>query len=232
LFWEWNLAEAEREFNRAIALDPTYATAHHWQAIYLAILAGDSNGAVIAITKMQQALELEPLSPVINADLGQVFYFARRYDEAIAACQKALAIDPDFINAHFYLYDIYTQKEMYGEAIEEFFRVAQRPGEISPQAMNALRNAYETEGIRGFWKERIKVLNRHPLDEYRLARYYARLGEKDRAIEWLEKAYESRAFVFIYAKADPVFEELQPDARFQNLMRRLEAIGNRPPASQ
>lgn len=75
---------------------------------------------------MKQALDLEPFSPVLNADLGQVLYFARHYDEALAACQKALALDPDFINAHLYLYDIYSKKGLYDEAVEKFLSLVRR----------------------------------------------------------------------------------------------------------
>ncbi|MGH9853636.1 MAG: winged helix-turn-helix domain-containing tetratricopeptide repeat protein, partial [Blastocatellia bacterium] len=132
LFWERNWAEADKEFKLAVTLDPTYATGRHWHALYFAIMAGNTPGAAVAIDRMKQALELEPFSPVLNADLGQVLYFARHYDEALAACQKALALDPDFINAHVYLYDIYSKKGLYDEAVEKFFYLAQRLKKSDP----------------------------------------------------------------------------------------------------
>jgi TolB-like protein/Tfp pilus assembly protein PilF len=224
LFWERNWDEADKEFRLAMALDPTYATAYHWHALHFAIRGGNTTGAAVAINQMKQALELEPFSPVLNADLGQVLYFARHYDEALAACQKALALDPDFINAHLYLYDIYSKKGLYDEAVEKFFYLAPRIEKSDPATLRALRQAYEAGGIRGFWRQRINGLGRYPPGEYEVAKYYALLGEKELALDWLEKAYRNRAFKLIYVKVDPVFEDLSENGRFRNLLKRLGMI--------
>jgi DNA-binding winged helix-turn-helix (wHTH) protein/TolB-like protein/tetratricopeptide (TPR) repeat protein len=221
LFWERNWAEADQEFKQAVALDPTYATAYHWHALHVAILAGNTPGAAVAINRMRQALELEPFSPVLHADLGQVLYFARNYDEALAACQKALALDPDFINAHSYLYDIYSKKGLYDEAVEKFLYLAQRLEKSDPATRQALKQAYQAGGARGFWEQRIKILSRYPRDEYEAAKYYMRLGKQELALDRLEKAYRNREFKLIYVKVDPVFEDLSENARFRNLLRRL-----------
>ncbi len=221
LFWERNWVEADKEFKQAVALDSTYATAYHWHALYFAITAGNTPGAAVAINWMRQALELEPFSPVLHADLGQILYFARNYDEALAACQKALALDPDFINAHAYLYDIYSKKGLYDEAVEKFLYLAQRFKNSDPATLQSLRQTYQTGGVHGFWRERIRILSRYPQDEYEAAKYYARLGKRELALDRLEKAYRNREFKLIYVKVDPVFEDLSENARFRNLLRRM-----------
>ncbi len=102
--------------------------------------------------------------------------------------------------------------------------IAVGAGEIThsdPTTLKAYRDAYEAEGINGFWRERIKVLSRYPVDAYGLAQCFARLGERARALDWLEEAYRSRAFNLIYVKADPVFESLWDEKRFQNLLKRM-----------
>lgn len=228
MFWEWNWLEAEKEFKQAIALDPNFATAHHWYGIFFVVYGANSTSVALGLERMKQALALDRFSPVINADLGQMLYFARQYDEALAACQKALAIDPGFINAHRYLYDIYAKKGMHEEVMEQFFALAGRSAELAhpdPATLKAYRDAYEAEGLHGFWRERIKVLSRYPLDPYGLAQCFARLEEKERALDWLEKAYRNRAFNLVYAKADPVFEGLWDEPRFRNLLRSMQMYG-------
>lgn len=106
-FWDWNLREAEPHFKQAIALNPNYATAHQWFALNLA--ARTQMGAALA--EMQRALELEPNSVAINADMCQLLYFSRKYDMAIDQCRKALAIDPNFLSAREHLYDHLHCKE-------------------------------------------------------------------------------------------------------------------------
>jgi len=224
MYWEWNWLGAEEEFKQAITINPNFATAHHWYAIFTAVCGGASPAVDLGVEMMKHALALDRFSPAINADLGQLLYFARQYDEAIAACQKALAIDPSFTNANRYLHDIYLKKGMSAEAVEQFFIVAQRPAEVThsdPTTLKAYRDAYKAEGISGFWRERKKVLSRYPVDAYRLAQCFARLGEKEGALDWLEEAYRSRAFNLVYVKADPVFENLWDEKRFQNLLKRM-----------
>lgn len=224
LFWERKWNEAEQEFKQAVARDPTYATAHHWYALHSAFLGGNRYGASVALDRMKQALQLEPFAPVLHADLGQLYYFTHDYERALAACRQALALEPDFINAHRYLYDIYTEKNLYDQAVEKFLYLAERLEKNDPATRASLRQAYATGGMRGFWQQRIKVLSRYPPDEYGLARYYARLGQPDAALDWLERAERSRAFKLISVNADPVFDGLRHRERFRQLLRRLGLI--------
>src|SRR5256712_13523173 len=106
MFWLWDWQVAEQELKRAIELSPDCATAHQWYAIYLATQAGQSKA------EMRKALVLDPYSIPINADMGQMFYFAQEYDQAIDQGQKTIARDPDFLNAQIYLYKAYADRGM------------------------------------------------------------------------------------------------------------------------
>jgi len=217
-FWEWNWKDAEPEFKQALKLNPNYATAHQWYAIHLAVTGRQVESEV----EMRRALALEPYSAVMNADMGQILYFNRRYDEAIAACKKSLDLDPDFFNAHQYLYEIYTEKGLYDEALEEFFRLGKTPGAATNDlAEGLLRETYKGKGIRGFWQYRVEELVRLGSDGYDAAMIYARLGEKDKALAALERAWQRHEFNLVFANADPAFVSLYTDRRFVDVIVRL-----------
>ncbi len=220
MFWEWKFQEAEDEFKQAVALSPNYATAHQWYAINLFAIGSSANAAYV---EMRTALELEPDSVSINADMCQTLYFLRRFDEAIAQCQKTLAMNDDFHNARLYLYEIYNIKGRYAEAVETHFKIEEIPtAQSSPGVREKLREAYSTGGIRSFWEKRIQNLSGKLPFQYRVARYYARLGERDKALFQLRQAYETRNFEFYLFLSDPVFEELRTDRRFLELEKSLK----------
>lgn len=127
MFWEWKLPEAKESLRKAVELSPDYATAHQWYSISLII----TNVGGASLAEMKRAAELEPKSLAINADLCQVLYFLRKYDDALAQCNKTLEMDANFLNAHIYLYEIYTAKEMYNEAVEKFFKIEQLKSDFS-----------------------------------------------------------------------------------------------------
>lgn len=219
MFWQWNWADAETEFKRAIELNPGYATAHQWYAIWL---ASQANGQG-AMTEMHKALELDPSSLPIKADLAQMFYFAHEYDQAIAACKDALDIDPDFINAHNYLYQAYTQKGMHAEAVEEFFAFHKLVGDglyNDPVNEELLRTAFATEGIKGFWKANLDILMKRNEYAYTKAEFYALLGDKEQALNWLEQSCEWRNFDFVFMKVNPALEGLRKEPRYRSLLLR------------
>jgi serine/threonine-protein kinase len=218
--YDWNWLAAERGFQRALALNPSYAPAHHWYAEYLAAMGRVDE----AIAEKKRARELDPLSLIINSSEGWVLYFARRYDQAIEQLQKALEMDPNFAVAHLWLGWAYEQKGMYEEAIREFQKaVTLFKGSTYPIA--SLGHAYAVSGKRG---EALKLLNelkelskRRYVSAYDLALVYAGLGEKDQAFKWLEKAYEERYGWITMLKLEPRFDPLRADPRFQSLLRRM-----------
>ncbi|MEZ5424953.1 MAG: winged helix-turn-helix domain-containing protein [Pyrinomonadaceae bacterium] len=220
MFWEWNLPEAGRSFRKAVLLSPDYPTAHQWYGINL--VAANHNQGGAALAEMKRALELDPDSPAINADLCQMYYFLQKYDDAIAQCWKTLEKDESFINARLYLYEIYSAKGMYDEAVGEFFKAEQMRSDYSlpPEVLEKLRNAYQTGGIRAFWQTRLEYFERNS-KPYAAARYYARLGEKEKALSALKKGFDERDFFFILFPPDPIFWELRNEPAFSEMVRKL-----------
>ncbi len=217
MFWEWKLPEARESLRKAVELSPDYATAHQWYAISLIIT--NSGGASLA--EIKRAVELEPKSLAINADFCQVLYFLRKYDEAIAQCNKTLEMDANFLNAHLYLYEVYTAKEMYDEAVTEFFKIEQLKSDFALFTnQEKLREAYKNGGIRTFWKAKIEFLEKIP-HSFELAKYYARLGEKEKAVSWLKKGCETPYFDCVFITADPVFQILRDEPQFNELANLL-----------
>lgn len=218
MFWEWKLADAEREFKQAVTLSPDYSTAHQWFAVNLAA-TGHKDAA---LSEMKKALELDPDSPSINADMCQTFYFAHRYDEAIGQCGKTLDMNAKFLNAYLYLYEIYNARGLSDEAVNTYYKIEGMTNDsLPPDAQDKLGTAYKTGGIREFWRMQIEILM-HPTPQYyKLAQYYARLGDRDEAQNWLEEGCENRDFDIPLVLADPVFENFHKDLRFITLRERL-----------
>jgi DNA-binding SARP family transcriptional activator/TolB-like protein/Flp pilus assembly protein TadD len=219
--YDWNWPDAEKEFKRAIELNPNYATAHHWYAFIYLVAIGRLDEA---IGEEKRAQELDPLSLIINTNVGTLLYLARQYDEAIEQYQNALEIDPTFIITHWMLGLAYEQKEMYREAIMEFQRAVALSGE-SALPLALLGHAY---AISGEESEALKVLNeleelskRKYVSPYRVGAIHVGLGDGDQAIEWLQRAYQERDAWLIWLKADPVFDSLRSDPRFQDILRRI-----------
>ncbi|MGE3468383.1 MAG: winged helix-turn-helix domain-containing protein [Pyrinomonadaceae bacterium] len=222
MFWEWRFQDAEAEFKQALKLSPDYATAHQWYAINL-FATGTAGHA--GYVEMNKALELEPHSPSINADMCQALYFLRRYDEAIDQCTRALGLNERPHNEYVYLYEIYSAKEMFNEAVESFFKIEENSLEWSrPGAYQTLREAYDTGGIRSFWRARIDSMSGSGHVNYRIARYYARLGETENALLHVEKAYQLRDVEFLCFLSDPVFDILRAHPRYRAIQKRLLSL--------
>lgn len=228
LFWEWKPAEAERYFRKSIELSPDYATAHQWYAVLMAS-DGQFNGA---LSEINRALEIEPQSLAAGADRCQILYFLQRYDDAETQCKKVLDANPQFFAAHLYLYDIYTAKGMYDEAIDEFFKSEQLAVNHStmPEHPKQLQLAYDTGGIRAFWRARIKTIDNPPdYGGFLVGKYYARLGENDKALQALRLAYEKHDFDFLFFHAEPVFRNCcRNDLRFRELRALWAGSTTRP----
>ena len=220
MFYEWDWSAAEREFQRAIDLNPDYPDPHRLYS-YLLTATGRFDES-IAQTELN--LRLDPLSPVSYADAVRAYYFAGRYDEAVEANRKASEMDPNFAIAHLVAGAAYEQKGMYDEAVAELQKANNFPGGFS-EAMGALGHAYAVSGkksealkILGELKEMSKRRSVSPLD---FAILYAGLGDKERALESLEKAAEERVGWLINLKVDPRFAGLRTEARYTDLIRRL-----------
>jgi serine/threonine protein kinase/Flp pilus assembly protein TadD len=217
----WDLPGAEREFQRSIELNPSYASAHLWYDLALV-----SSGRVEeAITQSKRALELDPVSTISNWNAGFIFYLARRYDQAIDQERKTLELDPNFLPAHGLLGDIYIQKSMYKEAVTEFEKglaVSSGDGYV----LGGLGYVYAKTGRKAEAEKLLNQLNELSKEEYvpplSRSEIYLGLGDKENTFEWLEKAYEERsARLGVSIKGDPIFDPLRSDPRFADLLRRM-----------
>ena len=219
-FYDWDWANAETEFKRAIELNPGYATAHHWYGIFLAQMRRFRE----ATTEFGRAQESDPLSLAIATDAGWSLYFERRYDEAIGQYRKALEMDANFYWAHHLLALAYEQKAMFAECLSASERAIALHGR-GGRPLVALGHAYAVSGKR---REALQVLQelrrlseKSYVSPYAIAVIHTGLGEKEQALQWLQKAYEVRAGYLIYSNVDPQLDPLRSDPRFQDLLRRM-----------
>ncbi len=220
LYYDWDWAEAEREFQRALALNPNYATGHHWYSVYLTATGRPEE----ALVQIKRAQELDPLSLVINTDIGFEAYYSGHYDEAIQQLRTVLAANPNFPLAHLWLGRTYQQKRMYEEAVTEY----KQAGSVLrdwPVTMAAIGNIY---GLSHQRREALKILGelkelskQKYVTSYGVALVYAGLGENDQALAWLNKGYAERTHWLVWLKLDPRWDSLRSDPRFQDLLRRV-----------
>jgi TolB-like protein/thioredoxin-like negative regulator of GroEL len=225
-YYDWNWTDAEREFQRALALNPNEATAHHRYSRYLSSLGRVDE----ALGEIKRAQELDPLSPLIRANVGVVYYFGRNYDSAINQLQNVLKENQGFSVAHWGLGLAYEQKGMQAEAIGELERADALSKHRSTNTIASLGHAYATAGQKAKARKILEELQGHAKQEnisgYQFALVFAGLGEKDRSFEALEKAFRERSTLLTYLKMDPRFDPLRSDPRFQDL---LHSIGLPPP---
>jgi serine/threonine protein kinase/Flp pilus assembly protein TadD len=220
---DWDWAAAEREFQRAIELNPNYAGSHQGYGIALAQMGRLSE----AIAEEKRALQLDPLSLLINGSVGVTLYEARQYDQAIEQEQKTLELDANYLVARMGLGLAYIQKSMHQESIAELEKaVAVSGGNAS--ALSNLGYAYAMAGRRAEAQKVLDKLNARSKEGYipagARARIYAGLGDKDKIFQWLETAYVERSIAGTVPgmiKVDPVFDSLRSDPRFTDLLRRM-----------
>jgi len=223
LYYDWDWAGAEREYIRAIKLNPNYATPHHGYAYYL-ISTGRTDEAIAEIKRAQ---ELDPLSLIINTDHAEFYYFARRPDQAIEQLQKAIDLDPSFVRAHFLLGRAYAQKGNCEQAIAEFQK-ARSLEENGVEMLGALAQGYASCGkgpeARKVLSELLAIdsSNQHYVSPHWIASTYAALGDTNDGFAWLDKAFERRFGPLIYLKVNPIWDGLRSDPRFAE---RLKLVG-------
>ena len=221
LYYDWDWVNAEREYNQAIEANPKYALAHQWHS-HLLMATGRSSAA---ITEATRALELEPAALSTNMNVGWQFYFARQYDQAIAATQKTLDLDPSFVQARWALGRAYVQKQEFEEAIDELQKTVSLSGG-SPVYISALAFAYASSGKKAKAQETLEKLKglskQRYVSPYWVAIVYAGLGDNGKALDWLEKAYSERSGGMVWLKAEPQWDNVRSDHRFQDLVRQLK----------
>jgi tetratricopeptide (TPR) repeat protein len=217
--WDWK--GAEEEFRRSLQLNPGYANAHHWYA-HLLMSAGRTDEA---LAESKKALELDQLSPIMNAHLGWHYFFARQYEQALDQLSKTLELDPAYGLAFWYTGWAYEQTGKPEKAIEQMLRARELlKGNLIVEA--DLAHAY---GIAGKQAEARRILaelrslsSQRYVNPYELALIHIGLGEEKQAFQALDQALRDRSDLMIYLRRDPRMDPIRPDPRFEELVRKVE----------
>ena len=219
--YDLDWSAGEKEFKRTLELNPSYATGHHWYSIYLTAMGRYAE----SLAHIKRAQEVDPLSLMINTDLGFVFFYGRQDDLAIEQYQKTLEMDKDFAVSYWRLAMIYAHKEMYNEAIAATQNMKEILGGEDPLFLTTLGYIYSLLGRRDEAKKvlnELSGLSKHSyISSLRIALIHMGLGQKDQAFKWLEKAYEERDFWMTLIKTAPPFERLRSDPRFKILLKKM-----------
>jgi serine/threonine-protein kinase len=220
---DWDWPAAEKEYQRAIALDPQDPIILRFHSQFLRALGRWDD----AIAEIKRALQVDPLSVETNKSLGTTYYQARRYDEAIEQFKRTLEIEPNYGPVHDLLAEVYARKGMYKEAIAEQQQVFLLDGD--KESAEGLGQDFKTLGFERVMRQKAQAtldgLKRESKDAYvspiPFAITYAQLGDKDEAFAWLEKAHAERSPWLVFLNSDPEFDDLRSDARFTALVRRV-----------
>jgi eukaryotic-like serine/threonine-protein kinase len=219
LYNDWDFAGAQRDFERAIALDPGSAVVQSRSMIPLWAVGRFDE----AIRAGEKARQLDPFSVVVNVDLGRAYYFARRYDESIQQMKKTLGLDPNNGLTHLFLGVTYGEKGMYAPAVEEVARYQEIGG--SPDVAAKMRSEFAAHGYPAALKVWAEQSEKRALEgkaqSWSVAIVYARIGNKEKAFEWLRKAAEERNRAVVLTKADPQADPLRSDPRFAEFVKKI-----------
>jgi TolB-like protein len=213
--YDWDFAGAEREFRRAIELNPNYADAHYMLGQFLSILGRREESAAA----YRRALEIEPVSLVFNSNYGTSLMYARRYDEAVAQLKRTLELDENFMGSHFQLALAYQAQGRYTESIEARAKAAELNDNHQEAAL--AREGFASRGWEGYLRAMTGYREASNLTFYFAATCHAGLGEKEKAFEALKKSYENREVPLILLKVDPRLDPLRSDPRFADLIRKV-----------
>jgi len=219
--WDWDWEAAEAAYQRAIALNPGYATAHRWYSHLLSGLARHDEALVVG----RRALDVDPLSLIIRGAFGDVLFYARRYEEAIRLYRDTIQQDPEFLPGHTDLARAYELAGRYEEAISEF-RIAQAlVSKGPPEPSSGLAHVYAQMGRReealAIVGELLETARSSYVSPYGIGSIYACLGEKNAALDWLEKAEAEHDQTLVWVKVHPRLDGLRGEARFQRLLARM-----------
>ena len=220
-FFDWDWSGAENDFKRAVELGPSdAASAHQLYAYYLWAVGRLDEGMV----EMKRSHELDPASLQINEDLGVAYYYLRDFDQAIQQQHKTINLDSNYFFGYVRRGQAYLQKSMYKEAIDDLIKARTLSGNW-PAAVAELGCAYAMAGQENKARAIINELNqrakREYIDPYLIALIETSLGDNDRAIEWLTKAFEARSPWMAWLKVEPKFDRLRSDPRFVNLLHQI-----------
>jgi len=221
--FDWDFAGGEDEFKKAIALDPNDATAHQWLAENLGMLGGRDQEA---LKEIDQAHLLDPTSLIIRRVKGSVLVAARRYDDAIAVCRQLLDENPTYNLAHDCLGFAYWGKRMYPQVVEQWKTYHQNThNKEDAEFGDALERGFRSAGWHGALVEAIKIRLNQRQTGYaspcEIARFYADLGDREKAFEWLNTAYREHDFVLRELNTAFEMDNIRSDPRYAELVRKV-----------
>ena len=220
VYYDYELETAEKQYRRALELNPNYATAHQWLAEHLSALKRFDE----AIAEIKRALQLDPFSVIMNRIYADILDDARRHDEAIAQYKKTLELDPNFPTAHYFLGRSYEAQGKYDQAVAQYGIAAKISG-MPPEILSHANQVYAKSGWKAYLQTILdQVLNQpggRRFPPFVIATYYARLGDKEQSLSWLEKGYEERDFRMTLISVSFEFDGLRSEPRFQELVQKI-----------
>jgi len=216
----WHFAEAEKEFKKSLALNPNYPTAHHWYSFLLVVLGRREE----SLAEIKRAQELDPLSPIIADDLLIIYFLQGDYRAADAEAARVIEISPNFPDAHLQLGKVYLAEGRYPEAEAEFQKgvdLSNRGASYLPYLAYAAALQGKRGQAAGLAKELEDKYSKGEAQGYELAILYAGMGDRDRALAWLEKNFQTGGSQLTTITVEPVFDSLRNDPRFTSLLQRM-----------
>ena len=216
-FHEWNWHGAEREYIKAIQLNPNSAPAHMFYALFLVSMAKQGEG----LAEMKKALELDPTAEFTNMTSVHILYLARQYDKAIEQANNTIQLYPDSWGTYFWLGVVYERKGMYEQAVEAYLK-SKSSQDAKPEGLDAFRNAYQKSGIRGYWQHVRDSARGEGLEACSMSSIYARRGETEQIIDYLNQDFQKHCPSIRSLKVDSFYDNLRGEPRFQDLLTRLQ----------
>jgi serine/threonine protein kinase len=225
--YDWDFAGGAAEYKKAFELDPNDASAHQWYAQDLGWIGGREQEA---LDEMNRAHQLDPLSPIIGSNVGLIQNVQRKFDDAIATCQKVAVENPTFAQVHFCLIQSYWGKGMYSQVVEEYKLMGQLDGDPKDvEFASALDQGFHSGGWKGALTKGIEVRQAQRkasyFSAYEIAVLYAGLGEKDETFRWLNAAYDERDYQIEMLRTDFRLDPVRSDPRFAELVRKVGLPG-------
>jgi len=222
---DWDFQTADREFQEAITLNPSYSRAHEWYGVFLAYMGRFDQ----AFSELSQAQTLDPFAPIIQSDIAVADYLSHQDQEALTRLHKILEANPDFIPALTNLGCILAASRKYPEARVELERVAALSGNksyletlaplVSEASGNHRQSQQQIEDILQNWKPNEDA-------DARVAFVYSQMGDKENTLRYLEMAYRNHSWSLVLIKEDPTFDFLRSDPRFQSLEKQIGLISD------
>jgi Tfp pilus assembly protein PilF len=230
-YWSWDAIGAEREFKRALALNPSDARAHHWYATFLL----SCRRVPESLSQIDEAQKLDPTSVAILADKGDILNIANQTDAAMSLLRRIETTEPSFVSAHRYLSEIYLARKDYPDYLKEWQHMTILLKDRNEQAVErAAEEGFSKGGyqemLRGTLRAQKELNNKGNVPAYSLAITYARLGEKQNSLQCLRDAYDKHDSSLLFLSIEPAFDSLRTDSEFRDLEARVSPVLKEGPA--